>query len=235
MRCAESYSFDGVIFSNPNPFSFESVAKIFREDPLHYTAPPLFPVDRRLEETLIMSPKQIAEYVSQSFSSVMPDAWHYLWMRENTDVYGNTGRPYKLPWVQLTERTIEQGNLRTRFKDIFYRPKDVSGIQSKGEAILRLLETYNVVTHYDNNPWIIFGLARAIPEAKFVLVQSQNTGTLYSQDQANEFGNVRVEWRLEYTENDHEHRPKPKRNRRKFRSYFEEQQRQRRTQKNGRV
>jgi len=234
MKCAELYSLDGVVFSNLNPFSFDAIKEIFQEDPLLYRAPAIHTLDRTPEKTLFVPPAQIGEYASQLLCQVLPEAWQYLWSRQEVDIYGNTGRPNKTPWIQLTERTIEQGNLRTRFKDIFYRPKDVSSIESKGEAILQMLETYDTVTHYDNNPWVIFGLARKIPRAKFVLVQSQNKGTLYSQAQADAFGNVKVEWRLAYKEEPDDGKKKPKK-RQRYRSYFEDQERQRRSQKNSRI
>ncbi len=202
MKSAELYTLDGVVFTNHDPFTIETVAKYFRQDPLVYTAPPIQSLDRTPEDTWRMSPKQLTQYVSQSFSTVIPDSMYYLWGRDGVDVYGNTGRPNKLPWINLTTRTIAEGHLSARFVDVFYRPRDVSGIMSKGEAILRLLDKYEKVTHYDNNPWVIFGLARAIPRAHFVLVQGLNSGVLFSQEQADLFGNVKVEGRLVYTEPD---------------------------------
>lgn len=225
MRSAELYTLGGVVFSNNDPFSFDAVSTYSHQDPLLYIAPPIPSLDRTPETTWYMSPKQLAEYATQSFNSVKADSLYYLWGREGVDVYGNTGRPNKHSWRKLTEHTIEQGHLGARFVDIFYCPRDVSGIVSKGEAIIRMLEKYDNVTHYDNNPWVIFGLARVLPRAQFVLVQGLSSGVLYTQDQVGQFGNVKVEGRLEYIEADTVAREAKKKRKKRYASVFEEHER----------
>lgn len=189
MHEAELYDFDGVLLPNVTAFPFDAVAKQFRENPIRYIPPPIEPVSREIEETYLMSVRQAAAYIIRSRSSVSLDMWEYLWNR-TADVYGNTGRPNKRPWVNLTARTLKNGHVFSRFKNIYYRPEGVSGIQSKGAAILELSQMYDHVRHYDDDPWVIFGLAKAFPEVEFVLVQDINFGILISHEEMELFPNV---------------------------------------------
>jgi hypothetical protein len=195
MKEAESYDLDGVIISGTIPFQFDTIRKYFRADPINYLPPAIFPVDREVEESYFMPANDVMNYVIQSVRSVDIDTWQYLWDR-NVDMYGNTGRPNKRPWVDLTRRTLDRGLVLPRFKDIFFRPKGVIGIQSKGAALLELLERYDKVTHFDDDPWVIFGLAKIFPNVD----QGLTSGILMSQEEKTLFPNVTRVGQLRYSE-----------------------------------
>jgi hypothetical protein len=200
MKEAELFDLDGVVIHSPLPFPIEAVSKNFHVRPVNYESPPIVPLTRDIDETYAMSVKQLIAYVAQSVRSVDLDTWQFLWER-TADVYGNTGRPNKRPWVDMTTRTLEEGFVQTRFKKIFFRPEGVSGIESKGAAIAQLVEQYDHVTHYDDDPWVIFGLAKAFPAEKFpgvklVLVQELDSGILVTHEELSRFSNIRREaWR----------------------------------------
>ena len=199
LKEAESYDLDGVIISNNTPFQFDTVRKYFRIDPIRYVPPPIVPVDRKVEESYIMPVNDVMNYFAQMVRSVDLDTWQYLWDR-NIDVYGNTGRPNIRPWVDLTHRTLDRGLVLPRFKDIFFRPKGINGIQSKGAALLELSEKYDKVTHYDDDPWVIFGLAKIFPNVDFVFVQGLTSGILMSEEEKTLFPNVTRVGQLRYSE-----------------------------------
>lgn len=199
MTEAESFDLDGIVIPSTIPFQFDAVSKYFREGPVNYKPPVIVPLCREVEETYAMSIKQTIAYFVQSIHSVDRDMWQFLWSR-TADVYGNTGRPNKRPWVNMTVRTLEDGFVFQRFKKIFFRPEGVSGIQSKGAAIAELADEYDHVTHYDDDPWVIFGLAKVFPRVTFTLVQDLNFGTLVSYEEMKRFPNVRRVAQLRYLE-----------------------------------
>ncbi|MCX6791501.1 MAG: hypothetical protein NT149_00495 [Candidatus Gottesmanbacteria bacterium] len=200
MMKAELYDLDGLVIHSPLPFPIGAVSEHFRVRPVNYEPPPIVPLTRDVDETYAMSVKQIFAYIASSMRSVDRDTWYFLWER-TADIYGNTGGPNKRPWIDMTVRTLEKGLVYTRFKDIFFRPSGVSGVESKGAAILELITQYDDVTHYDDDPWVIFGLAKAFPAekfpgVKFILVQELDAGILATREELERFPNVRREaWR----------------------------------------
>lgn len=203
MTKAESYSLDGLVITSAVPFPFIELQGLFRARPVDYIAPRIVPLDRTVAERLFIPLKQLTAYVVQSGNTVNLDMWQYLWSL-TADVYGNTGRPNNRPWINMTEQTLTEGHILPRFKKIFYRPEKVSGIESKGAAIAELIRLYGPrnVTHYDNNPWVIFGLARvrAFRRVNFILVQPLNSGILFSDDEIKKFHNIKRVAYLEYVD-----------------------------------
>jgi hypothetical protein len=199
MTEAESFDLDGIVIHSPLPFPIDEVSKYFRVRPVNYESPPIVPLSREVDETYAMSAKQHIAYGVQSVRSVDLDTWEFLWNR-TADVYGNTGRPNKRPWVDMTARTLEKGFVYTRFKNIFFRPAGVTGIESKGAAIAELVKQYDNVTHIDDDPWVIFGLAKVFPRVTFMLVQDLDFGILVSRAEMERFPNVRRVAQLRHLE-----------------------------------
>lgn len=199
MRTAESYSFDGVLFTNSKPFPLDEMIAKFKVNPIEYQAPPIVPLNREVDESLLMSPKQLAELAGRVICGVDQEMWQYLWSRK-AHVFGNCGRPNKRWWINETENTLRNGFVRPIFKDVFYRPNGVEGIVSKGEALMRLCEEYDEVIHYDADAWVTYGLARALPRVKFVLVQGLSLGTLFDFALAKKVPNVSLIGRLHFEE-----------------------------------
>ena len=198
---AELYGFEGIVFTG-SLFPFQKVAEAFgKKRPADADPPVIVPLDREVDESFHMSPKMWLAYFNQLFHSVDPEIPYFLWDRPaGIDVYGNTGRPNKRRWVNMTEHKLEKGLLYGRFKYIFFRPKDVKPIQSKGEAIALLAEHYDHVTHYDLDPWVVFGLAKVFPEVEFKLVETLGTGLFVSQAEMNRFPNVERVAQFNYTQ-----------------------------------
>jgi hypothetical protein len=189
MHRAESYDLDGIVIHSAIPFRFDSLSKLFRSDPVHYESPTIVPVNRDIEETFVLPFKQIFPYLAQSMRSVDRDMWEYLWNR-TADVYGNTGRPNKRPWVEMTKQTLRDGEVLQRFKKIYFRPRDVAPIQSKGAALAELSEIYDDITHIDDDPFVVYGLYPLFPKVHFILVQGLSFGTPVTDEEKRRFPNV---------------------------------------------
>jgi hypothetical protein len=194
---AESYGFEGIVFTG-SLFPFKKVAEAFgKKRPADADPPAIVPLDREVDESFHMSPKMWAEFFNKAIHSVDSDLWYYL-MNRSADIYGNTGRPNKRPWINMTQDKLLDGNVFVLFKHIYFRPKDVSPIQSKGEAIAQLREHYDHVTHYDVDPWVVFGLAKVFPDVSFTLVETLHSGLFVSRAEMNRFPNVRRVAQLEH-------------------------------------
>jgi hypothetical protein len=192
---AESYGFEGIVF--PGFLPVKKVAKIFNSRPADVNPPPIVPLDREIDESFFMSFGMWIEFFNKRFNSADSDIWYYL-MNRQADLFGNTGRPNKRLWINMTEQKLVDGYVYDLFKYIFYRPKDVSPIESKCEAIAQLAEQYERVTHYDADPWVTFGLAKRFPQVTFVLVQGLEFGLLVSRQEMERFPNVRRVAALSY-------------------------------------
>lgn len=115
--------------------------------------------------------------------------------KKRGDKYGNTGRLYKTPWVEMTNRQLD-GHINN-LVDIFFTPEGIKSTISKGAAIIELLDKkqYKRVTHIDDNPLTIFLLAkyfRDIPEVNFVLVRDESSDFLLAGINMDDYSNVQV-------------------------------------------
>lgn len=227
-KTAELFSLDGVVFSSKNPFPFRETEQHFGVPPLEYIPPAIEIVKQEVPVEKFLPPNQIKSYLGQFACSVTGEMFDFLWSR-NAEVFGNTGRPDSPPWWILTENTLRRGGVDKRFSGTFYAQQETDRVVSKGAAILAVINSglYNPIIHYDNNPWVAIGLARAIPEASFVLVQNSDMRRRYNITQeklSDIFGKrVTVTDALVYTDSDFgtERKTEPER---VIYSYFDEQQ-----------
>lgn len=105
-------------------------------------------------------------------------------------VYGNTGRPNKTAWVDMTERTLHKGGILTQFEDIFYTPHGMKTAVSKAVALKELAARYRKVAHYDDDPKTAVYLATLFPDVQIYLIQSGVTGLLYSREEIARVPNI---------------------------------------------
>jgi hypothetical protein len=197
MLRAESYDLDGTVFPGGKNSFLQKTFTYQGISPHEYTIPEVAPIPRPERTSYLMSVQEMSRFIAQLPASVSVDMWQYLWNRSD-DVYANTGRPNAPLWKYTTEQILRRGNVFDRFKDIFYRPDGVSGVESKGAAIAELLTKYDSVTHYDDDAFVIFPLARLFPEAQFVFVQGLSSGVLMTRDEREQFPNVTRIGALQY-------------------------------------
>ena len=103
-----------------------------------------------------------------------------LLQRENFDlVVGNTGRPDKRAWVDMTMEGLAAGGFAGIFDGVYFKPKGASSEDTKYSTLYRMLHEGHV-THYDDNAQTVKRLAPLLPEVDFVIVQDITSGILFS-------------------------------------------------------
>lgn len=113
-----------------------------------------------------------------------------LLRRENFDsVVGNTGRPDKRSWVDMTMEGLAAGGFAGIFDGVYFKPKGASSEDTKYSVLYRMLQE-GQVTHYDDNAQTVKRLAPLLPEVKFVIVQDLTSSVLFSKAEMIKHPNV---------------------------------------------
>ncbi len=108
-----------------------------------------------------------------------------------TDIYGNTGRPHKGDWVDMTEETLRRGGIAEYFRGVFYTPDGIRTVVSKAHAVLGLTERYEQVEFDDDDPRTARFIAQLFPNVKVNLVQHGFTRLLVSRTGLDKLPNLR--------------------------------------------
>ena len=109
---------------------------------------------------------------------------------EGIVVYGNTGRSNKKAWVEMTEQTLQDGEIADYFQNIFYAPDGVKTAVSKAVALQTLQTQYKQVAHFDDDPRTVAYLASLFPDIKLYLIEYGSTGLLFSRKEMAKFPNI---------------------------------------------
>lgn len=108
-----------------------------------------------------------------------------------TDIYGNTGRPHKGDWVDMTQETLHKGGIAEYFKGVFYTPDGARTVVSKAHAVLGLTERYREIEFDDDDPRTAYFIANLFPGVKVNLVQHRFTGLFVSRSELDKLPNLR--------------------------------------------
>ena len=100
---------------------------------------------------------------------------------QGVDIYGNTGRSNKSDWVDMTDETLQRGGVRNYFKEIFYTPEGTKTAVSKAHGLYLLLEQYDDLEFYDDDPRTTHFIAAMFPEIQVKLIQYRSTGLLVAR------------------------------------------------------
>lgn len=189
---AISLDLDGVVIWRP-PFQLGAFVKrhVKRQGAGMYAPPEEIPELSREIKDDHLKPSELVSYLMHVIRPVTGSAREFI--DENfltADIFANTGRAARTPWVNMTKRTLEHGGLHGAFEDYFFKPEGVKTMASKLEAVSRLREQYRYVTHYDDNPADALPIAERFPDVHVVIVQDLSTGMLYSRDEAQRYPNV---------------------------------------------
>lgn len=187
---AESYDLDGVVFKRQIPLQFNALKKLLLNGNSIYNPPELPEIFR---DVRISDELSVQESLSLYFHSKRPlksGIVEYMAHR-STVKFGNTGRLNKLAWKEMTLASLQRQGVSQLFEDVFFRYEGIKTIQSKGAVLRMLSEEYPRLTHYDDNPADVLGLAKLLPEVQFVIVQDLSTGMLLSRAEMTEYPNVR--------------------------------------------
>lgn len=105
--------------------------------------------------------------------------------------YGNTGRPNKRLWVDMTHATLERGEIAHFFEGIFFTPEGMKTVISKVAGIKELKKHYPKVDHFEDDPRTAVYIATIFPNVTVHLIQYGSSGLLYSRQETDRFPNIR--------------------------------------------
>lgn len=189
---AISLDLDGVVISR-FPIQLKAVIDrhIKRRGSTIFNPPESIPTLSREPKSAPLKLGELISFFLHSRRTVNVDVEDFLDTNHMVDVYGNTGRVGKTPWIRMTWQTLKRGSVDDGIKDIYFKPDGTKTMLSKLEAISQLRHVYGSVTHYDDNPADALPIAAFFPDVKVVIVQDLTTGLLYSREEAARYPNVK--------------------------------------------
>jgi len=189
---AISLDLDGVVIWRP-PFQLGAFVKrhIKGQGTTMYAPPEEIPELTREIKDDHLKPSELFSFLMHAIRPVSGSAREFIDENSLTaDIYANTGRAARAPWVDMTKRTLANGGLHGAFRDYFFKPEVIKTMVSKLEAVGRLRGEYGHVTHYDDNPADALPIAARFPDVRVIIVQDLSTGLLYSREEARRYPNV---------------------------------------------
>ncbi|MDO8576854.1 MAG: hypothetical protein Q7R82_00775 [Candidatus Daviesbacteria bacterium] len=115
--------------------------------------------------------------------------------REETVIFGNTGRPNESLMVAATWGSLRIAGIADRFALIYFKPKGQKTVEHKFAVSAKKAEEYGEenITVVDDNPYDLFPQAKRLRRGKFVLIEDLTTDRLTKGiDMASEYPNVIV-------------------------------------------
>lgn len=187
-----STDLDGVIIERRHPFQLRALVLFLTRGSAIYQPPLQIPeVDRSVCDGPL-NLLELALYLIHKGCRVRIGVQECLAeVRREKDIFVNTGRPNKRPWVDLTSRTLANGQVLAYFEGFFFKPPEVRALLSKAAAIAELRRRYQEVTHVDDNPADVLPLAKLFPDVNFVIFQDLTSGILFSRVGMGQYPNVR--------------------------------------------
>ncbi|MDO8503452.1 MAG: hypothetical protein Q7S60_02055 [bacterium] len=110
---------------------------------------------------------------------------------QGAHIYGNTGRPNKGKWVDMTYETLDRAGIGGLFMNVAFTPEGTRTAVSKAHRLLQLLETYEEVEFDEDDPRTVEFLAKLFPKVRINFIQHGTSGLLMSRQELEAFPNVR--------------------------------------------
>lgn len=110
---------------------------------------------------------------------------------EGAYIYGNTGRPNKGEWVDMTYEGLDREGIGKFFTDVAFTPEGIKTAVSKAHRLHQLSELYEEVEYYEDDPRTVRFLALVLPNIKINYIQHGTSGLLVSRQEIEAFPNVR--------------------------------------------
>lgn len=141
----------------------------------------------------ISSPAEAISYAFHSVRRVYPGIRPELRRisSEDTDIFGNTGRLNTTPWIEMTRKTLQRGDVADLFKGVYFTPKGTRTAVSKAHVVGILSELYEEVEFDDDDPRTAVYIAERFPDVNVNLVQHGSTGILMSAREIDRLPNLR--------------------------------------------
>lgn len=111
---------------------------------------------------------------------------------EGVEIFGNTGRPNKGEWVDMTYASLDKQGIGEFFRDkVAFTPRGVKTAVSKGHNLHQLSELYGEIEQDEDDGRTVRFLAGLFPDVTFNYVQYGTTGLLVSRAELDALPNVR--------------------------------------------
>lgn len=187
-----SLDLDGVVVPRQLPVQAKALWRYLMRGSKMYNSPrnPLPPVPRSVEDGLL-GPLELFSYIAHEQRPVPQSVAMAIQEVQNADLYGNTGRSNKKPWVEMTKRVLREGGILDYFVTIFFKPEGISTKVSKATAVGNLVKLYHHVIHVDDNPADGLFIASLYPHVQVRIVQDLTTGILFSDYEQRRFPNAK--------------------------------------------
>lgn len=193
-REALSLDLDGPTISGP-PFQLKAVEKFRKHGAAIYLPPSNVDKLPRYTSEKPLTAQEFLSFAAHAIRFVYPDAKKALLELPNVDVYGNTGRSNKKPWVAMTQATLKRGGIWPRLDCVFHKPNDlnISTTISKIAHVAWLKDHYDQVSHADDNPENALTMAAYFKDMQVRIIKDFSTTYLLSGiDLKRDFPNVQV-------------------------------------------
>ncbi len=189
---AISLDLDGVVIWRP-PFQLGAFTSrhVKRRGAQIFNPPQEVPVLSREIKNDHLRVGEMVSFLMHSIRRVNGSVPDFLDTYSSVDIYGNTGRANRTPWVNMTMHTLQRAGVAEVFKDVYFKPPGTKTMLSKLAAIDELRRKYGVVTHLDDNPADALPIAAFFQDVQVVIVQDLTTGLLYSREEAEKYPNVK--------------------------------------------
>ena len=107
------------------------------------------------------------------------------------DIYVATGRSNKSTWVDVTERTLQQGGIRDLIKEVYYTPKGARTAVSKAHVLYIVTQSYDQVRFDEDDPWTIQFIAPLFPDVQINYIWHRATALSLPKGMMDQYPNVR--------------------------------------------
>jgi len=183
---------DGVVVGKPTPF-LKTLARYAIHGRKIFEPPANIP--ETIEELdSDLNPLEWLLLKATARRKVTEEARKYVSSQSEThevDIYVNTGRPSKKPWVNATIRTLDQGRILPHLKDVVFKSLRTQAEIGKAVNARNISQGYERIVIVDDNPLDALMIARFVPDAEVIIIQSLTGGLLYSRVESQRYPNVR--------------------------------------------
>lgn len=179
---ALSLDLDGPTIWRIIPVQSGATRKYRKHGPSIYAAHP----DIRKRESFsprreVLTLSEYPSFLAHLIRFVFPDAGKALLaLPARIDVVGNTGRPDKLAWTNMTQGTLKRGQIWDRLEGVLHKPGDFHTTESKIANIAMLRILYKRLAHADDNPADALPIAATFPDVDVCIVRDLSTDFLLS-------------------------------------------------------
>lgn len=183
---------DGVVVGKPTPFLKTLARYAIHGSKLFEPPAEIKGVPERFNS--VLNPLEWLLLKATARRKVTEEARSYLETQSKTgeiDIYVNTGRPNKKPWVNATIRTLDKGRVLPYLEDVVFKSSRIQAEIAKAVNAKSISQGYEHIVIVDDNPLDALMIAKFLPEAEVIILQSLTGGILFSRVEHQNYPNVR--------------------------------------------